>query len=377
MNIPARVLTISSVIVFLILGFLDTVFSADKVTIDYEMSVRAIDWLEYMRHESDEVRIEEYFMENVAPTEGCESIIEHWARFMEWDDDKFYSFIMQALDRVPNNKPTRDENGELTVFGRRRELWMSALENSETTRENVEKLRNINLADTCLKLAKRYLPESTEIEVTFYIVLFGGSSAYSVGDVNGFDLLQLPKDDQGNIDIDEVIATFAHEIHHSGFARCNPGSTDHEYLVALLAAEGMPTYFVDKTGTRIDNYSAKGEGLRSLIAKDWLKHEARLHELYLKAESDIEANLEAEDKKKVIFEDWMSGVKGPAYVLGYDMFSVIDKYLGVDSAVAVAEDFRRLIDIYNEAALIANQNGEQKHIFDEQLAQRIREYQEH
>jgi len=67
----------------------------------------------------------------------------------------------------------------------------------------------------------------------------------------------------------------------------------------------------------------------------------------------------------------MGGIKGPAYVLGADMYATIDRYLGLDSAKAVIGDHRKLLTIYNAAARKANAGGEECFLFDDSLAIRL------
>ena len=80
--------------------------------------------------------------------------------------------------------------------------------------------------------------------------MFGGSSAYAVGDVNGYDLLQLPRNVDGSIDIDDAMRTFAHEMHHTGASYCQERGMsevkdrDRIDLVGVLSNEGMPIYYI-------------------------------------------------------------------------------------------------------------------------------------
>jgi hypothetical protein len=96
-----------------------------------------------------------------------------------------------------------------------------------------------------------------------------------------------------------------------------------------------------------------------------------LAELYTEAATDIERCLDHEMDGEAVFARWMQGLKGPAYVLGADMYSVIDEHLGLDSAKAVVSDARRFLSIYNEAARKANAEGGGCFVFDDSLARRV------
>ena len=345
----------------------------DKVTVDYTMAERAIDWLEFVNSGADDKAVRKHFMKNVAPTGGCKSIIRHWRRFMKWDKEKFSTFIMEGLDRIPTDGPLENEDGSLTGLGRRKLLWKSALADPAKLRDDIENLKKANLVDTSLALAKKFLPDDANVSNNFFIVLFGGSSAYSVGKENGFDLLQLPKQADGTIDVEEVIGTFAHEMHHSGLISCSKTKKNIQ-LIGVLAAEGMPTYFIDKTRDKIEKYKASHNKVQQDLALQWETHLARLPDIYIEAERDIGLNLKGEIGQEEIWDTWMTGLHGQAYALGADMFSVIDKYLGVDVAKPVVHDARQFLIIYNQAAQKGNKEGGNYYVFDEDLANRVANY---
>lgn len=352
----------------------------DIVTVDFTMVERCLEWLEFINTGADNMAVREYFMKNVAPTKGCQSIIHHWQRFKKWDEDEFYKFIMTALDKMPHEEEIHYKDGSLTMFGRRRLLWKNALYDPEQLRGDLEKLKNVDLKDRALALAKEHLPEKTIVENDFYIVLFGHSSAFSVGKENGFDLLQLPKNEKGDIDVDEVIRTFAHEMHHTGFDYwakknlANVKNQDKLILIGILAAEGMPTYFIDKPYEHLQEYKSKADSIDQEVASDWERHTARIDNLYREAEEHIRLNLEGKLGQKEIMEIWMAGAKGAAYVLGANMLSVIDRYSGHDKAVQVATDYRQFLKIYNQAAKKAHEQGQNCFIFNQELVDSISSY---
>jgi len=345
---------------------------AEHVSIDYKMTDEALDWLQLIRDGADNNEIREYFMTHVAPTEGCQSIVHHWERFMEWDSDKFLTFVLEGLGKIECDGPLENADGSLTGLGRRRMLWTWALENFDQLKRDVATLKQMHLTDTAAALAARYLPQNAQLKADFYIVLFGGSSAYSVGGENGFDMLQMPRSEDGSLDVEDALRTFAHELHHTGFAWLNDSIvSDNTKLVGILAAEGAPTYFIDGFPARADIYARSHDKLQSDVARDWRKHQKRLPELYAQAALDIERNFTGEATIGELFDTWMGGIKGPAYVLGADMYAIIDRYLGLDSAKAVIGDYRKLLTIYNAAARKANAGGAEYFLFDDSLATRV------
>lgn len=346
--------------------------SDDVVTVDFEMAKKTVDWLEFINTDPGDKAIKDYFITNVAQTKGCQSIIKHWARFMEWNNDQFYKFIMEGLDRIPSDRPLKNEDGSLTYLGRRKKLWQAAIENTEILKDDIKKLKSLNLVDTAQVLAKMYLPHDAKIDNNFYFVLFGASNAFSIGKENGFDILQLSKNSDGTINKDKVILLLAHEMHHTGFVSCEKVETgDDLLLLAVLAAEGMPTYFINKTSEKIDDYKLSFDPAVKDLASQWESHLERMPDIYVEAEKDMELNLEGKIGQKEIWASWMKGLQGQAYALGSDMFSVIDKYLGLDSAKMVVYDNRQFIRLYNKAAKKGNDQGGDYFIFNNNLVAEI------
>jgi hypothetical protein len=352
--------------------------TGDRVSVDLSMAEKTVGWLEVIRRGADDSEIKDYFMREIAPTPGCRSIIRHWRRFMKWGNSEFYRFIMEALDRIPTDTAVRDESGNLTIFGRRQAFWQSVLNDPERIQKDLGELKAASLIEASLGLAKEYLPEEAVVRSSLFIVVFGASSAYAVGDANGFDLLQLPRRSDDVIDVDDVVRTFAHEMHHTGISywqkKHMPGGARIESrlnLIGRLTNEGMPSYYINQFWRRLHALGESRNPTQRALARDWERHLARLPDIYAEAERDIRLNLEGKITDKEIMQTWMAGTEGPAYVLGSDMFSTIDSYLGREAAFEVARDYRQLLVIYNRAAKIGNQAGGRYYVFDEVLASRV------
>jgi len=256
----------------------------------------------------------------------------------------------------------------------RREIWTTALQNTNRMRNDLKTLKQADLLRS-ISLVRPFLPRNAFLEVKFSFVLFGHSSAFSVGKENGFDFLQLPRKGDGTLDIDHIIVTFAHELHHSGFASLDKKelgeNQDRLLLLGILAAEGMPTYFIDQPQKHLAAYRDSRDHMLQMVAADWEKYSARLPELYIQAEADFRANLEGSLSQDDLMQNWMAGAKGPAYILGGDMIRMIDTYLGREVAVSVAADYRKLLQLYNRAARRAQNQGKRPYQFSESLADRI------
>ena len=163
----------------------------EPVTVGYDMAEAGVRWLELVASGADDATIREAFFRDVAPTAGCQAIIHHWERFREWDEEVFYDFILEALERKPSDKPLVGEDGQPTVAGHSRRLWLNAVSDVDQLRRNLEALQAIDVRAVALAKARRYLPVEADVSNQFHVVLFGASGAFSVGDENGFDLFQL------------------------------------------------------------------------------------------------------------------------------------------------------------------------------------------
>jgi hypothetical protein len=362
---------------FIILLFAITLHAQVEFKINYEMAQKCVNWLEFINTGADKSEIKKYFMDNVAVTEGCQTIIAHWSRFREWNNDIFFEFILEALGLIESNKPLYNDDGSLTSYGKRSMYWKKALKNPLKIQDNIHKMKSMNLEKRSLEIASKYLPEDTEFQNVFYVVLFGASNAFSVGDRNGFDILQLPQDDNGNIDEMEILELFAHELHHTGFNYLvkklnDSGNMEQFTLIGILAAEGMPTYFINMPFDKIEKLKNSPDPIKKQFGMEWEDHLANMKNYYKIAEEDILKNLKGELKQRELMESWMSGLQGKAYALGSDMFSVIEKYSGFDNAIKVAYDYRKFIEEYNIAAKKGNELGDDLYVFSDELINAIR-----
>ncbi len=373
-----RVTVIAGTIVLLLQGCCRNCRIENVVTIDFEMAETMIDWLESAAAGAPEESLKTRFFEEITPTLGCQAIIRHWTRFREWNEEMFYVFILEGMGLREGEGPLVDDQGIMTSLGKRRSLWTAALTAPDRLRGLLQSLREADLRRPAARQAMRYLPRDTDITNEFYVVLFGGSSAFSVGDVNGYDLLQMPLDHQGNPDIPEIERTFAHELHHTGFSNsAGIGMRDLDDaspidLVGLLAVEGMATRLVSRTFDHLEEYrTAPGENARG-VARDWDRLLPQLPDLYRQAERDIRRNLEGEIDLTELLDFWVEGYQGPAYILGSDMIATIEDNLGRKVLRSLPSDYRLFLAIYNRAAGKAARRGDETFLFDAALVEAVK-----
>lgn len=347
-----------------------TALSKDSVQIDFSMVEKGIEWIELVNSGAEPAAIKTHFMENVAPTPGCQAIIMHWSRFMEWNEETFYNFITEALDPHPDKSKMVNKDGTQSFFALRHMLWQTALKNLPQIRKDLQILKSTDFSKS-ITIARTFLPDEAILDVRFSFVLFGHSSAFSVGRENGYDYLQLPRTSDGALDREKIIRTFAHELHHSGFMNPTNEHTERFQLLGLLAAEGMATYFIDEIDANLSALKNSSDPMENAVAADWIKHNNNLAALYAQAAVDIQTFLNGTKEQNSILGFWLDGAKGPAYVLGADMIRTIDTYLGREQAISIAKDYRQFIHLYNQAAKNAQKKGKSSYIFPNEIETKI------
>ncbi|HDP94245.1 MAG TPA: hypothetical protein ENN40_02665 [Candidatus Aminicenantes bacterium] len=342
--------------------------------LDLSMPMATLEWLAFVRAGHTDADIREHFMRHVAPTPGCRVIIHHWARFRkDWNAETFLDFILQALDRIPAPGPEKAADGTLTSFGRRKALWTDALRHPERLERLIQQLQNRPQMAAARARAAAALPPDTPLDNRFYLVTFGASTAFSVGSENGLDLLQLPLNADGRIDLGEVQRILAHELHHTGFFYwLNRNLPDLKIapvmLAGILAAEGMASHFIDRVPDHLAEFRQRKNSIYEQVAADWQRHTANLPALYERSEKDMRDMLKGSLKPVDAQKWWMAGAKGPAYILGAHMIACIEKELGRRAVFVVVRDFRALLTTYNRAAHRAKLRGEHPFVFSADLA---------
>jgi hypothetical protein len=355
--------------------------AVDSVTVSFDMAEAGLEWLELVASGADDATLREAFFRDVAPTAGCQAIIHHWQRFREWDEEIFYDFILAALERKASDAPLVDGNGQPTVHGHSRRLWSAAVADVAQLRKNLEALRSADVRDVALVKARRYLPAEADVSNHFHVVLFGASGAFSVGEENGFDLLQLELLPNGEIDVEWLIDLFAHEMHHSGLTSAmeqNIGELaddDRLMLPGVLVGEGLATYFTTPPFPEIEAWRSSDDPTKRGLAADWDSHLANMPSLYAQAATDIEIGLNGGLTTDDLMKRWLGGMQGPAYGLGVDMVRTIEAELGAEAAIDLARDPRRLLTTYNLAAKKAREDGRKTYPFDDALARRLEAFE--
>jgi hypothetical protein len=101
-----------------------------------------------------------------------------------------------------------------------------------------------------VRYAQGWLPDGWTIpDFYFPVVPNGGSPAFTIDDAQGYDFLQLSRAGSGQIDLQWLVGTIAHESHHLGMRSTTPAPlTPPEAMaysvVNLCVPEGAATAFI-------------------------------------------------------------------------------------------------------------------------------------
>jgi len=92
------------------------------------------------------------------------------------------------------------------------------------------------------------------------------------------------------------------------------------------------------------------------------------------AAGDIAKGMIGEVEGKPLYQKWLDGYQGDAYILGKAMVRLIDQRLGRDKLINLTRDYRKLLVLYNQTALKADAKGAQWFVFETRLAQAVASY---
>ncbi len=358
--------------------FITNVINAeDRVVVDFTAAEKTVEWLKYLKTNPSYTDAKQEFMANVAPTAGVQSIIHHWSRFKTWNNDEYFKFIALALGLLKDAKSLSFELPD--SFEHTKVLWRDALSNPDKVLEDITHMKQLELSNTARQKARMNLPEEIQLDVDFYFVLFGASTAFAVGKENGFDILQLPRKNDGMLNLDAIRRTIAHEMHHNGFSLATNKympkelDTSNIRLLGIMAAEGTASYYNQQPFERLLEDSKVGDGIDA-ARNAWQTKVPKLPQLFNKAKIDLTQSIAGTYEMRKIYSEWLSGYTGDAYIVGAAMVKLIDEQLGHKVVMELIRDYRKFLQLYNQAAKKANSNGGDYFLYPEPLAEQYANY---
>jgi hypothetical protein len=206
-----------------------------------------------------------------------------------------------------------------------------------------------------------WLPPEWKIPNFYFAVIpNGGSPAFTIEGAQGYDFLQLAQLRPGEIDMNWLVGTVAHESHHLGMKSNIPGELSPAdamayRVVILCVAEGVATYFISGSpaGRAPAFPDARFHVFTADLAKAWedkvaqeeqmVQHQAAL------LDRAVTGRLTEDAFNKELRDYWLNDAVGRAYVLGSDMFGAIYAAFGKAGVLSAMQDPRRLFQLYNAA----------------------------
>jgi len=244
------------------------------------------------------------------------------------------------------------------AFPGKLEAWIRNPQNYSRVdefRQALDELRHIDAQNAGMR-AGAYLPAGTRLQATYYAVIKHTPNSF-VFDLSGDPAIFLSVDPDRSAEY--VASTLAHELHHIGMAQC-PDVPDYAEL------DSQQQWVVDVL-------SMFGEGLAMLAtaggpdthphfftpAAEWMAWErdvmnvsSELHRAEAFFFDALKGEARKEQLRKTLFTFFNTAdiPQGGAYTLGWKMTAVIERRYGKAALVDRVCDFRKILELYNQAA---------------------------
>ncbi|MFO7890729.1 MAG: hypothetical protein R6V04_10370 [bacterium] len=348
----------------------------NQIIIDYSMPIEVSEWLRLLKIDNDYLDVKEYFLTKVIKTPGGKAALRYLNDVKKMEDKDYYKLIIEVL-YASSEKQMYNFDGYFTSYGRMKNIWLSKLAEPHTIIETINTLQENKIADKSMELTKKYLPESSSINSTFYFYVHGDIESPLMGMKNGIDLFNLPVNEEEDIEFDKIINKISGWAFLDSFEKL-ASHIDKDirleekiFLMRILAREGSYAYFFRNTK---ESFLDNEKYYMYDYPEIWEAQNNRLPELYILADRDLKNCLKGELSRKEIEIYWRKGKVSPASVLGYNMLKKIDKYLGIDTAVEAVKDYRKLIFYYDRAAKASNSQDQDIYMFNKKLVYTIAFY---
>lgn len=261
--------------------------------------------------------------------------------------------------------PEEYSKGENTRADTMRTRWLAYYPDLTPYERQLHQLEATHLNKSIndgVRYAQRWLPPEWKIP-DFYMPIIpnGGSPAFSIDGSQGYDFFQLSKEKRlGEIDLNRLVGTVAHESHHLGLKieaprGLNPAQQMAFQVVMMCIPEGAANEFISGPP------AGRVPKLRGIpfhiytpdLVAAWNTHVAEEEDM-VRRQSDLleqalRGQLTQEDFDRELREYWFNGAIGRGYVLGSEMLGAIYLAFGKETVLNVMRDPRRLFELYNRA----------------------------
>lgn len=274
--------------------------------------------------------------------------------------DVFKRMILSVKYPDEYKKGEKERADQMLVF------WKLFYERPDFYRRSISQLQESSLDQLInegIQYAQSWLPPGMKIpDFDFYIIPNGGSGAFAIGNSQGHDFFQLPRDPvTGLIKLNELIANISHESHHLGINIDYPKHISHKDSLAfrfltVFVAEGTATKLVDnapggcvpvvnkKHAVNFDTaaYSLwnRYTGIEDSLFRDMFRV---IDKIYSGAFNQDSINYS-------IRNYWLAGaIKGPAYFVGSELYGAVYFSLGKKLLFEAITHPNELFRLYMEA----------------------------
>jgi hypothetical protein len=342
--------------------FLSNLCAAQRIQVDYSACDLMYNVLVTMKAGAAKAEVSRV-IDSVLGTKPYQIMFKHYNR--DWRPNHLPPrvFKQMILSLGYQCEYTHGENQRADQMLPRWKVFYDDLPRFARNLRDLEKTDLTKLVENCVHYGQTWLPPDWRIpDVYLFIIPNGGSPAFVIEGVQGYDFFQLPRDSSGTVNWSDLATTISHESHHLGMkgtiagTMSSPDSVAYKFLT-LFIGEGTATKFInDYPGgcvpvvdeSRRDTSFDKGE-----IGKWWHRYTseesnlfARLVETFEKAYS---GKLTATELNTETGQFWLNGFVSPVYFVGAELFGAIYHAHGKEGAFTAMRDPRKTFLLYNDA----------------------------
>ena len=242
--------------------------------------------------------------------------------------------------------------------------WRAAYDDLPRCERQLARLESAQLPkliERGVRYAQGWLPPGWTIPDFALIVLpQGGSPAFAIDGTQGYDFFQIPTTASGNLDVNWLVGTIAHESNHLGMrgpqVRVYAASDSVALaLVALCVAEGVATEFISGPPPgRVPAipgipYHLFTPALAAAWGERVEEEPAMMAHMAALLDRAVGDSLSQDQLETEMRDYWFEGAIGRAYVFGSEVFGAIELGLGRTAVFEAIEDPRQLFQLYNRA----------------------------
>jgi len=300
-------------------------------------------------------------IERLLETPGYRVMFRHYNR--SWRPNHLPPAVFERMI-LSLEFPAEYRVGENERADSMRVRWRAAYDDLPGYERRLRQLEGARLSALIargVRYAQRWLPPGWTIpDFTLIVQPQGGSPAFSIDGAQGYDFLQLPCSPAGDLDLDWLVGTIAHESNHLGMRSrelraSSPADSVAYALVSLCIAEGVATEFISgpPAGLAPAVPGVPFHIFTPALAAAWTARVGEEPEMFTHMaallERAVHGALTQPELEAEMRGYWFEGAIGRAYVFGSEIFGAIELGLGRKAVYEAIEDPRRLFELYDRA----------------------------